>query len=74
MDTSAEQITPARPERLYWCGPVDHSGKPLMWLDGVPTRDLDADDIANLSDDQIEATVALGLYSQTAPKALRPRE
>lgn len=59
----------ARPSRLRWIGALDHRGMPRAWVTGVPARDLDADDIGQLSDEALAAARASGLYEEPAKPA-----
>lgn len=59
----------ARPTGLRWVGPVDHRGMPKAWVTGIPARSLNADDIAQLDDEQVAAALASGLYEGPAKPA-----
>jgi hypothetical protein len=62
------QPKPKTPDALYWTGETGPDGNPLVWLDGIPARDLDAADIAGLSGDDLQRAVRSNLYTLTEPK------
>lgn len=50
-------------------GQRDASGQPLEYFHGIPARDLTADDVAALTDDQYATVEASALYETAqAPK------
>jgi len=56
-------------------GQKDAAGQPAEYIAGVPARDLTADDVAQLTDDNYAAVEASALYqSAQAPKPTKPAE
>jgi|APGre2960657404_1045060.scaffolds.fasta_scaffold179164_2 hypothetical protein len=54
-------------------GARDAQGQPAEWYVGIPARDLTADDVANLSEEQYAVVAASALYaSAQSPKAAKP--
>lgn len=72
---------PEKPKRLFYTGGHDAEGRPLEWFaagvrgEGIPARDLDEADIAQLSDETIalitsaRAGGAKPLYQVTEPRS-----
>lgn len=57
-----------RPKELFFIGPIHPvTGEPASWINGIPARDLDETDIAQLSDDDLKTVEASGLYQKTKP-------
>lgn len=65
-----ERHTDKKPDAvLKWAGRFRKNGAPERYFVGVPTRDLTADDIAELDKETAAALVSSGLYKPvTAPK------
>jgi hypothetical protein len=60
-----------RPERLLFKGKKGADGRPVAYYPGVPARNLEAADIARLSDEQIKDITAgeAPMYVAPEPKA-----
>jgi hypothetical protein len=56
-----------KPERLFYVGGHDVRGNPMRFFGDIPARDLDADDLAGLTDEQVERAAASDLYQRTKP-------
>lgn len=61
-----------RPKSLRWIGPVDENGAPVQWVANVSARNLDEADIAELTDKQLAAALASGLYEAPGAKPAKP--
>lgn len=55
-----------------WLGQADANGVPVNFFIGIPARDLTADDVANLTDEQYATVEASKLYEQATVKPSRP--
>lgn len=58
-----------KPNHLTFVAERNANGKPRAYLQGIPARDLDAQDLAALTDDQIAAAIGSGLYSASGKPA-----
>ena len=75
-ETTTETPAPAdekaadRAKQLYYTGELDPgSGQPTTFVQGVPARDLDEDDIRLLSEIEYDTALQSGLYRKTKPAA-----
>ena len=63
---AADEEPVERADALYYVGETDPvSGEPVQYILGVAATDLDADQIALLSDAEYTACLATGIYSTT---------
>jgi hypothetical protein len=60
-----------KPERLFYVGGHDVRGNPMRFFGDIPARDLDADDLAGLTDEQVERAAASDLYQRTKPSGAK---
>lgn len=76
-EPAAEETPPEAPaepkvraKQLYFIGEKDAvTGQPIEYVQGVPAKDLNEDEIRLLSDAEYTTALAVGLYQKSKPAA-----